>query len=415
MQTFTGLEYLKIDIANNFGLDKKTWNERLAWVQAHEADLESMLNQADTPALYFAAVQAYRKVQKGQPTGYPISLDATSSGMQLLAVLTGDRKAAELCNVVPFFGLLDFSEEAEIQRRDGYTVVYEWMLSQLGSDSKIKRDDVKQAIMTALYGSQAVPKEVFGEGEQLQVFYRAMAALTPAAWELNQAFLSIWNPEALVNSWVLPDNFHVHVKVMSQEEETVHFLNKPYQTFRQVNAPKQEGRSLGANATHSIDAMVVREITRRCDYDPIQIQAVRNTLTSTVNVSEEDEDGSEKHHDDMVKTLWGHCQKTGYLSARILDHITAYNVDFVDRHVVLDLINSLPAKPFKVLSVHDCFRVLPNYGNDLRKQYNLQLHLLAKSDLLSSILSQMIGRPFKAGKLDATLADDILDAEYALS
>lgn len=61
------------------------------------------------------------------------------------------------------------------------------------------------------------------------------------------------------------------------------------------------------------------------------------------------------------------------------------------------------------------FRCLPNYGNDLRKQYNLQLHLIAKSNMLSDLLSQLNGYEMKIGKLDPTLANDILEANYALS
>jgi hypothetical protein len=87
----------------------------------------------------------------------------------------------------------------------------------------------------------------------------------------------------------------------------------------------------------------------------------------------------------------------------------------VDRKVIQELVDSLPAKPFSILSVHDCFRCLPNYANDLRRQYALQLHLIAKSDLLSFLLSQLTGHPAKIGKLDPTLANDILDTDYALS
>src|SRR4051812_442600 len=111
--------------------------------------------------------------------------------------------------------------------------------------------------MTALYGSKAQPKKVFGEGKLLQVFEETMKEVAPAAWELNECFLKIWNPDALTNDWVLPDNFHVHVKVMSQVTESLNFLNEPVEIKRMVNAPTKEGRSLGANTIHSIDGMIV--------------------------------------------------------------------------------------------------------------------------------------------------------------
>lgn len=79
-QKFTGKQYLQIDIANNFGLDKKNWNQRLAWFQENEDNLENLIKQADEPALFYAGVQAWRATQRGEATGYPISLDATSSG-----------------------------------------------------------------------------------------------------------------------------------------------------------------------------------------------------------------------------------------------------------------------------------------------------------------------------------------------
>jgi len=100
LQTFTGKEYLMIDVANNFGLEKELWQDRIEWTKANDHQLEILVKDAAEPALYFAGVKALRLAQKGKPCGYPISLDATSSGIQLLACLTGDRKAASLCNVI---------------------------------------------------------------------------------------------------------------------------------------------------------------------------------------------------------------------------------------------------------------------------------------------------------------------------
>ena len=397
-QEFTGREYLKIDIANNMGLDKDKWDDRIAWFDANEAQLEQLTKQAAEPALYSAGVRAWRNVQKGLPNHYPISLDATSSGIQILSCLTGDRKAAELCNVV------DTNERA-----DAYTILYHVIAEKIGGAAKIDRKDTKRAIMTSFYGSTAVPKEVFGEGAQYDAFMSTMAEYAPAAWELNEAMLSLWDPKALSNDWVMPDNFHVHVKIMGQVTEYVQFLNKPHEVTYAVNMPIENGRSLGANMTHSIDGMIVREMGLRCNHDPRTVNYVLDVLANRPCAD------LIQGNDKLVKELWGHYKDCGFLSARILDYINKDNVHLVDKAVIYDLIATFPKKPFEVISVHDCFRCLPNYGNDLRRQYNILLASIAKSDLLSFLLSQITGRIVKIGKLDDKMYLDVLEANYALS
>ena len=61
------------------------------------------------------------------------------------------------------------------------------------------------------------------------------------------------------------------------------------------------------------------------------------------------------------------------------------------------------------------FRCLPNYGNDLRMQYNRQVFEIARSNLLSFIVSQILQRRVSLGKLDPKLYLDILSTDYALS
>lgn len=403
MQCFSGQDYLKIDIASNFGLDKKTWAERLAWFDEHQNTLHEVLPQAENPALYFAGVNAWEAVQRGEAVGYPISLDATASGTQLMSVLTGDRSAAQICNVVNTG-----------RREDAYKSVYEHMLGKIGESAKIDRSDVKRSVMTSFYGSKAIPEEVFGKGKLLNTFLESMEELAPACWELNQFFLDMWDPNATSYDWVLPDNFHVHIKVETQVTETVHFLNEPFEITRKVNGPKEKGRSLSANTVHSLDGMIVREMTRRCSYDPNWIQLVRDILDGEVDSHFATSQESKEAHR-MVGILWGHYQASGYLSAHILDYIDSETLKMVDQDVIQELVDSLPMKPFQVLSVHDCFRVLPSYGNDLRKQYVRQLFEISRSNMLSFLLSQLLGRDVKIGKLDPTLANDILNSDYALS
>lgn len=404
MQTFTGKEYLAIDIASNYGLDKETWDTRLDWFSQNESKLEELIATAKEPALFFAGVRAWRDTVAGKATGYPISLDATASGIQLLACLTGDSSAALLCNV------LNFSEGATVQRRDGYTVIYQAMLELIGEGSKISRDDIKTAIMTALYGSKKEPKRIFGEGHLLDIFYEVMHKLAPSAWELNETMPLFWQKDTKCHSWVMPDNFHVHVKVMAAVTETVNFLNQPFDVVRKVNEPTDTGLSLGANTVHSLDGMVVREMVRRCNYDASRIEYAQAAINGE-HVTFVDEDNNVE----MVLKLWELYRQSGYLSARILNHIDSTTVLLVDIPVVQELIDSLPAKPFQIMTIHDCFRCLPSYGNDLRKQYNLQLALIAKSDILSHMLTSITGRPVPITKDDPNMWERILVANYALS
>jgi hypothetical protein len=400
MQGFDGRSYLKIDISNNFGNDKLSWNDRLAWFEQNEPNLESLHEQAAEPALFYAGVQAYRAVQRGEAIGYPISLDATASGMQLLACLTGDRKAGEICNVVNTGN-----------REDAYTSIWQTMQQKLGSAIKITRQQAKDAVMPALYSSKKAPEDVFGKGTQtLALFYETMEELAPAAWELNQAFLDIWDPDRLVYEWVMPDNFHVKVKVMDHVTEKAIFLTQPFDIPRKVNKTMKQGRSLSANTVHAADGMIVREMVRRCSYNPKQIDLIRDICQGGDYAAD-----FETPEDQMVFTLWELYAKSGFLSARILDHLTYNNAGHVNLDTIQELIDSLPKKPFQVIAIHDAFRCLASYGNDLRQQYRLQLHLIAKSEMLSFLLTQIVGRDVKIGKLDPTMANDILNAEYALS
>lgn len=145
MQTFTPREYLAIDIANNFGLDKEDWDVRIKWFDDNEPELENLAKKPhskggpETPAMFRAGVQAYRDMQAGNPIGYGISLDATASGMQLLAALTECRQSALICNVINAG-----------KRMDGYTANYEEMVKRItaegGIAGSIKRADTKRAL-----------------------------------------------------------------------------------------------------------------------------------------------------------------------------------------------------------------------------------------------------------------------------
>lgn len=399
-QEFTGMQYLMIDVANNFGLDKKDWGDRLAWFALNEDTLESQVKNADDPALYYAAVKAYRKAQRKEIVQYPISLDATASGMQLLACLTGDDEAAKVCNVLNTG-----------RRSDSYDVIYKHMLNTLGTVGNVDKAKVKAAVMTSLYGSEAQPREAFGEGtRELAQFYNTMETLLPAVWELNSYFLKIWDPKALEYNWVMPDNYHVHIKVMAKNSTPVTFLGRQYNVEYSENRPVESGRSLSAHTAHSTDGFIVREMGRRCMFDPLRIGIIKVAIQGQKHPL----DKTSKEDDEMVAKLWHLAQVSGFLSARILDHLGADNLHMVHVPDIQDLLDELPKKRFEILTVHDCFKSLPNYGNDLRRQYNHLLTRLAKSEMLSFLLSQMQGKYIPITKKNPDMWKEIQHSNYSL-
>lgn len=413
MQTFTPKEYLMIDIASNYGLDKETWDARLNWfkttLEPHLVSIlklrknpifQAFVKEADSPALFQAGCMAYRRALKGESITYPISLDATASGAQILSILIGCKKSGSQCNVVNTGN-----------REDLYTNVHEFMNKRLGETQGVDRKAAKQAVMTSLYGSEAQPKKVFGEGDRLDTFYDVMNEELPGIWQLNQDLLSLADPDADEYSWTLPDNFHVKTKVMTTVKHKVEWQGDIYLVPEKVQGPIDKDLSLGANTVHSIDGMIVREITRRCAHDSNHIIDLKKMLKTGVYEIKSD---LLREKDTEMMQLWEHYLQSGFLSARILDLLDTNNLWWVDRHIIIGLIETMPSKPFPVLAVHDCFRVHPNYGNDLRRQYNQILSDIAGSRMLEFIVSQIANTNIEATRY-GNLSADVLEANYALS
>lgn len=402
MQLLTPREYVKVDVANSFGLDKKTWDERINWFDENQHQLESLQKQADEPALYYAGVNAWRNIQKGNINYYPIGLDATSSGIQYLSILSGCEKSASICNLIN-----------NGKRNDAYTIVYKKQIERLNQEAKISREDTKAALMRCLYGSKATPKKVFGEGtELLKAFYDTVKEELPGAWELNQAFLSLWDNTVTKYSWVLPDNFHAGFKVMKECKERVMFLNRPYNVKYYKNAPVDDGRALSANQIHSVDGLTVREVTTRAAYS--QKETFMNLF---LWFKENKNQGKDALKDSHLRSVLQHYHDSGFLSARVLDLIDQTNAGILnqeEQEAVLHLCKTLPNKSFQVISIHDKYLCLPNYGNDLRKLYNQVLYEIAKSNLLQFLVNQIYPKGVRVTK-NSDFADKILDAEYALS
>lgn len=135
MQIFTGYEYLLIDCANQFGLDKELFESRILWAEKHLDRLEEMADEAENKPLYLKTVMAIRDAQAGKPIGHAVGFDATCSGIQIMSTLTGCHSGAGAT------GLVDPN-----RRADAYTQTTDTMASIMGNGFVIDRKDVKAAV-----------------------------------------------------------------------------------------------------------------------------------------------------------------------------------------------------------------------------------------------------------------------------
>ena len=260
MNHYSGLDYIKIDIANQYGIAGKTFKQRIAWVESKKKNLGNYMNRAKNPFRYAAAVMALDEVMAGKSTGYLVGLDASASGIQLMSALTGCVKGAANTGL------------AGKRPKDVYSIITDVMNNLLNSSTTYERNDVKGATMTSFYGSKRQPKLAFGEDTpELKAFYQARELVAPGAAMLMKEMQAAWQPYALEHSWTMPDGFKVKKKVKAMIDTKIEIDELPGHpcfTYRHVeNVGLEEGRSLEADIIQSCDGYVVREMSRRCKFD----------------------------------------------------------------------------------------------------------------------------------------------------
>ena len=404
MTNYSALDYIKIDIANAAGHDKKTFEQRIAWVNSVK-DLRSKLNQAEKPAEYLAGVLALEDAYAGIPSGHLVGLDACASGVTIMGILTGCHTTSKNTGVVGK------------KRMDFYKVCTEAMNEMLTEDVEVSRTDAKKSTMVHYYGSKAKPKEIFGEDtDELMAFYAAQETIATGACYMMKELLDSWQPYALEHSHTLPDGFNAIVPVLQKCKTKIEIDELQHSCISFIykdNVGSEKGLAVAANAVHGVDAFLVREVVRRCNYDRNHLTFISDLLAlhcrnASITIT------AGYHH--IEQTARNH----GFISLRGVEFITRDNVlDFSlgYREELAKLIYEVLAKPrFDVLTIHDCFKCLPAYMGYLREVYMTILAELADSTVGQQIIREIRNDPsYVLEKLSDTLGDQIVKGEYWLS
>ena len=149
--------WLGFQVATTYGLDKATMKERHVWVKANENLISRVATDplgnlcewegASEPWQFLAACEEYFACVidcSRSWTSLPVAIDATCSGLQILAGLARDHSTAQLVNVLP-------GEEPQ----DAYKVVAETAKPKLPTRlaALLDRKVTKRTVMTIPYNA----------------------------------------------------------------------------------------------------------------------------------------------------------------------------------------------------------------------------------------------------------------------
>ena len=403
LDKYTPLEWIMISIANHYGLDKELFPIRIKWVNEREHMLEDLVDSAEDKYQYAAAVMALREVQAGEATGYLVGLDACSSGPAIMSAFMRDEVGARNTGLI---GKV---------RADIYKKTTSIMNNTLGSTRTYPRKTVKKALMPMYYGSQAKPKEIFGEGEELRAFYDASEKVAPGASKLMPIMINAWQPWALEHSWTMADGFCCMVKVTQKKETKVEIDELPGHPTFMYQFEKVEGEESGvanaANITQGTDGLVVREMNRRCNYNWGKLSNVYNNLMYYLNDTTYSPSKFTR-----IQDIWYEQQMMTLAGAEDLEWEDIKHLDRLYAEELCNLIKRHLDRPsFPVIMVHDEFKCHANYVNWMRLTYNEILAEISDSNMIESMLSELTGQNVVIDKFADSISAEILKAEYSLS
>lgn len=165
------------------------------------------------------------------------------------------------------------------------------------------------------------------------------------------------------------------------------------------------------NVVQAIDAFIVRELVRRCNYDRNHLIFISDLLAlNCMNASVTA----------LVHSIEQSAIDHQFVSLRAVEFINRDNVlefSMGFRHELSRLLYEVLSKPrFDVLTIHDAFKSHPRYLNYLRETYMTILAELADSTVGQQIIREVRNDPeYVLTKLSNDLGDEIMKGEYSLS
>ncbi|PRP84512.1 DNA-dependent RNA polymerase [Planoprotostelium fungivorum] len=291
-----GLDWIKIHLANLYGMDKIPFSERIQFVDKNmdkiRASVENPLDgdrwwlKADSPWQFLAASkEMFDAIDSGDPSSYvshlPVHQDGTCNGLQHYAALGGDVLGAKHVNLLPsdrpqdvYSGVMDLVKqrvEEDYASGDKYATLVR---------GHITRKVVKQTVMTSVYGVTftGAIRQIAGQLEDLKFLQDEKLIFPCAAYLTRHVFASLgeiflgaqtlmdWLAVAAKKiavagkdvTWTTPTGLFViqpYKKITAKEQvvTTVQVVDLKKMEQRSVNVARQKS-AFPPNYIHSLDS-----------------------------------------------------------------------------------------------------------------------------------------------------------------
>jgi len=256
----TGIKWVQINMANlwGHGIDKLPFAERRLWAETR--GMEVNWKKADDPYQF----REMRKVLQNpsEPTNILASVDATSSGTQILAVAAKCKKSMKACNVLGE----EFSDAPMI-------VLNRFNKINKGKKLNIDRKIMKDTLVQSIYGSVKKPEDTFVTTKKIKAYYKSIKVELPGVYKVLSKLHQCIKPRARSYKFKTADGFKVVVKVKNKVSKRIVSdvlgLRITHVTIK--HRPSRSYVGIMANITHAEDAWVMRNVIRICDFRVLPI------------------------------------------------------------------------------------------------------------------------------------------------
>ena len=278
-------DWLAFQVATTYGLDKASMGERLLWVRKNKALISQVAldpiyhlpkwEGADEPWQFMAACHEYYHccIRKDKnTTGLMIAIDATCSGLQILAGLAKDQSTAELVNVCPGSKPSDaYQAVAEEAKKYVPERMHPWMT----------RKTTKRTVMTIPYNAtksssrvyirEALKEQGFDPTtdevtEVVDAVYSSMDAIVPGPMQvmrwIKKHVGQYIRDGATEVEWTTPSGFVVNQERNKRETQRLQLqlLGRTKVTLtvgKGTPCPLRHKSSTAPNFIHSLDASIL--------------------------------------------------------------------------------------------------------------------------------------------------------------